>query len=293
MQLDAIMSVLNTVKTIPQTKLAQKVLNAIQFSNIDIKNTFFKSAPSEDFLSYNFNASQAPLNEIAVKYLTFVISLSTARAFETTVCNISYEIIKDWFVSNGATLGLWMMIDYILNDKNLAQILTDQEASLSVLVNNGKNPCFVNGFLVECDTGGSNLPAKLFLNLINVLEPDGNALRTVLPTWQAHEQWSILEDYNTLNWFETVEPMFAQNTDAFNKVKSSIDQAIATISGPYQYTRIEIINPPMLLPGVNSMAVNRTLNHYEYGESLLNWLNSSEGPKKYQMRNGNVPNNFE
>jgi hypothetical protein len=38
---------------------------------------------------------------------------------------------------------------------------------------------------------------------------------------------------------------------------------------------------------------NVTHEHYEYGEAVLNWLNSPGGPQQYQMRSVNSPQNFE
>lgn len=290
MSIDEIMPVLKDIKAIPQTQIAKKVLNAIRFSNGEIKNIFFGAIPSDIFLSFNYQYSQNALNEIAVKYISYIISLSTFRSFGSSVCNISYANIKNWFSGNGPTLGLWMMMDYVLNDKGLASIVANKAESLSALVKDGSDPTFVNGFLVECDTNGSNLPAKLFLNLFNVLDPSGNSLSAVLPTWQKHPRWTLIKDYNSLNWFETVEPMFAMNTDAFNAVKSSVDQATANRTGPYRYTSREVID---CTSSGAPIVGNVTRERYEYGESVLNWLNSSGGPKQYQMRSGNTPDVYE
>lgn len=290
MQFEEIMSILKTVKNVPVSQLTEKILNAIMFCNENAKNVFFNSIPSAVFLNYNYKAGQDALNEIAVKYLAFVISLSTTRSFNTTVCNISYSTVKQWFLNNGATLGLLMMIDHMLNDKGLAPIMTNTKESLTVLVDKGKDPVLVNGFLVECDTVGTNIPAKLFLNLFNALDPSGNSLRTVLPTWQANGRWSVVQDFNTLNWFETVEPMFKQDTDAFNRVKGAVDGAIARRTGPYRYTSREVIDCG---PTGAPIMGNVTRERYIYGEAVLNWLNSSGGPKQYQMRSGRTPDNFE
>jgi len=290
MRLDQIMPVLKKVNSVPQTQLKKNIVNAIQFSNSDIKNVFFPTALPDVYLNYNSSVAQNSLNELAIKYLTYIISKDTTRSFNSTVCNISIGTIQEWFADNGTSIGLWMMIDYLLYNLNLSPILSSVDESLTELVNNGKEASFVNGFLVECDTAGSFIPAKMFLNLINVLDNTGNSIKLVLPTWQAQIRWPQVQDYNTVNWLSTVVAQFGQDGDAFTTVKEGVDRSISAKTGPYSYTTRECIDTgPTGAPIIG----NVTHKRYEYGEGVWNWINSCKGPSVYSMKSGNSPDNFE
>ncbi|WP_438447020.1 hypothetical protein [Gorillibacterium sp. sgz5001074] len=290
MQIAEIMSIVKTVTTIPQTQLQRRILNAIQCTNGGVRSTFFPSVAPVNPLTYQAPQGQARFNDLAVQYMAFVLSLSTARSFHTTVRNVGYGTIQTWFGANGTTLGLWMMLDVLLQDHGLARMLDNHDESLQALLQSGKDSVFVSGFLVECDTEGSYLPAKLFLHLYNVLDPSGQALQAVLPVWQNETRWTVIQNYAAENWFETVTPLFAQDTDAFNTVKGAVDHAISIRTGPYSYTRREVIDStPTGMPIYGNVSHER----YEYGETVLNWLNLPDGPLRYGMRSGNMPDNYE
>lgn len=290
MQLDDMMSCLKKYKSVPDSKLRQRMVNAVQHADGNIKTALFNAVPASTYLTYNAQQGQAALKEFAVKYAAFVVSQNTARSFHASVCNVSYSTIQQWFSSNGATVGLWMTIDCLVEEKELSNLQASKNQILSSMVEKGKDPVFINGFLVECDTGGSSIPAKLFLNLISWLDTSGQSLQSVLPAWKSSERWSNVQDYDTFNWFAGVAALFAQETDAYNTVKTAVDQAIGVRTGPYSYTRREVV-----ATGVNGIPLYSDVTHerYEYGEALLNWLNLSDGPSQYQMRSGSSPNNFE
>lgn len=289
MRIGDISSSLLSVTSVPQAELSQMLLNAVQCSNASIKTTFFSQLPSSDYPSGPI-LQQAALQEFAVKYLTYVISICTTRSFDSTVCNISYQNIQEWFQDYGSTVGLGMMFDYVFGHTNSPSPLTDSAKSLAVMVKRGKDLTFINGFAIQCNTAGSYIPAKLFLNLFHLLDPGGQAIQNVLPAWQASECWSLVQDYRDTNWLETAAQLFVQDTDAFNTVKNAVDQAIAIRTGPYPY-KVEV---PVVM-GMAGPPVSSEIDseRYEYGESVVNWLNGPDGPAKYGMRSKRLPNNFE
>lgn len=290
MTFEEIISILKAVKTIPQEKLVKNLSNAMQFSNLDIKNIFFANLSSIDYLIYNLDKAREIFIELSTKYVSYVMSFCTFKYFNLTINNISFEIIRGFLNNHGSSLGLWMMMDYLFYQKDLFPILEDVPASLSILVENGKEKVFVNGFLLECDTAGSYLPAKLYLNLVDLLDSSATAINSILPVWQESPRWNLVQNYKDNNWLETVAPFLSQGNETFDSFKNAINNAISVKKGPYSYTNREVIDcTPTGAPIIGKV----TRQRYEYGKDVLNWLNSSNGPSKYGLRSGKSPDIYE
>lgn len=284
------MGILKEIKTIPLDFFNRCIQNSIKFSDSSIKNVFFSKDCIQQFSVYNSDKNMQYFKELSNKYVSFVISKCTNKDFNKTIQNVDYEIIYQWFEENGNRLGENLFVDYMLYEKQLRKFQANAKEVIESMVTNGMNDSFVNGFLVECDTAGTNIPAKAFLIFLNVLDPSGNSVNKILPVWKKNVRWKVIADFQQVHWLESVNFYFKQDSNNFSEIKSSVDNCINSKTGPYSYTSREVIDcGPTGAPIVG----NVTRYRYEYGEDVLNWLNSNDGPKKYNLRSNSNPDNFQ
>lgn len=289
MKIQEIMAVLKNLTSIPATQTSDKLKKAIKFCSSDIKSVFFNNDSSSDFLRYNKDSAQDPLNELAVKYVTWMISLCDTRNFNKTVTGISIDKINDWFNSNGNTVGLWYMLDYLLYDMNLSGILDNPQESLNELVSNGTDDIFINGFMSECHEVQSYIPAKMYLHLLNMLDNSGDSTKTVIAKWSTHGSWNTIQDYDSYNWFYSVNNAFCQNSSIYDEIKSSVFNAL-NVRTDHKFNKREVIDTTITgAPIVGNVPYCR----HTYGEKAWNWIQSGSGPSRYSMKSNEVPKNIE
>ena len=292
MKIDEMMGIIKSVHEVPAKELIQKLMNAIEGCNENVKRVFFCHESPAQYLQYHHDEAQGSLNELAVKYVTFLISMNTTRDFSKTVCNVSEASTDDWLRNNGATVGLWFMMDYLLYRLNLSAALDNQAESLSELVDNGTQTEFINGFMLECDKIGNYIPAILFLDLTDVLDPSGASSAAVTKVWMDHPKAKqvVEKDYKSFDWFSSFRDNFHQSGSVYANLKPLVDGALGAKYGPFKYKSREVIDcTPTGAPIMGYV----TRYRYEYGKDAWNWIQSADGPAKYSMRSGKCPQNTE
>ena len=282
---------INIVKTVvapPVDYLLQSLVLATKNADPDVHAAFFDdSAADAPYLTHGRADVDPSLREFAVKYLSLVMATNSAYGFDAAIQNVNPDLIDNWFLRNGNTVGQNMFFDYMLQPERLGAYFQNPQATAAALAAEIGNEAFLNGLLVECDTIGSLFPARNSLLLLRELDQDGPHFKQVLQAWVTNKRWSDLEGYDTFSWLAPIAPSFKQDGPAYQQIHQIVSAA-CTASEQYAYTE-----PYMV--GNAHIGVHYEYNHFlrtTYGSKVAAWLGNTNGPTKYGLRSGAALSNI-
>lgn len=305
MDYNSIKAVVSQIEQQPIPYFSGQLFAAVQMANGGVHNTFFGGANTPVYKQLSGNALLKPkadatmgaLSNFSLYYVSFVLSTNTAYGFNSTVANINTGIIQQQIAAlSSSGTGDAMFMDYLLN-QGLSPAFADtasmQASAEAIATSLGTTKQF-DMLITELQhtTGNTSIfPAKVLLYLLNVLDSGGTHFQTVATAWKASQNWSLVADWNSINWFDTVYPDFAQNASQYNLVFQATSSAIQQCSAVTNY---KTYCPPCQ----GGMAGNCPSCHQEengttstYGTGVVNWLNSAGGPSSLGLRSGSGPNN--
>ncbi len=281
MNFDQFMNSVKAIKSPPETFLQARLLDAVTSADAGVHATFFAGQPVEPFLTTHEAADAQNLRQLAVEYLSFALSANTSLGFNATVQNISYGTIQSWFSINTNTVGQDIFTDYLMQPSVLGPFFTDGATNAKAIADEAASSDFLTGLLVECDTIGSSLPAKVLLLTLRLLDNDGPNFKRVLQAWVVNPRWSTdLEGFDRYPWLDAVEPSFRQGAPAFG----AVFQAVAVACGAQTIYSRDV-------PDMNGFGTLSTWVRTTYGAGVVQWVNSSGGPPAFGLASGKAPSN--
>ncbi|WP_066498715.1 hypothetical protein [Abyssisolibacter fermentans] len=269
MTFDDFMNTIKTIDKVPANFFTERIKNSILFSSNYAHQVFFHTLNEQIYCDYNKGQNQNKFIDLSVKYLSYVILNTNVYGFNKTIKAISYNRISDWFNANSKDVGHDLFIDYMMTELNMKQY--DSMNWVNTITEIIATDIFITDFLVECDTKGTNLPPKALLLFMKISDKKGKNLNKIIDVWSKNERWHNISNYNDINWFETISPLFSQNTNFFEYTKKYITDACNIETEPF--TREN--------PG----------NKIIYGKNVIEWIDSEHGSKGYGLRSGKHPDN--
>lgn len=273
------MTVVKSVTKPPDTYFQTKLSNAIMFADAGVHATFFSSQPAAPYVTLNKNQLDPVLQELSVKYMSFLISKDVSYGFNNTIQGANQVLIDNWFLKHSNNVGQNMFVDYMMQPNLLGPFFQNPAQMPATIASNTASNNFLTSLLVECDTIGSTLPAKILLLMLKLLDNDGPNFKKVLQAWVVNDRWSELEGYDTYDWLQTSQPDFKQGGPNFNAL-FGFAQKSSTIA-----------DPPIRHQVIATAWTTDTYIKTVYGSKLMEWLNNPAGPTKYQLRSGGQPKN--
>jgi len=284
-EFDKFIDAVKQVRSVPTDYLLGRLSAAVQ-SGSGVHATFFASQPATPAPSPNAAADQPALDQLSVLYLSYVLGRFTGFGFAGTVHNAEWPNVQSWFTQYSSTVGQDMMIDYLKQDAVLGGFFNDGPATAAEIADHAASNDFLTGLLVECDTLGTDLPPKVFLLALRLMDDDGPSYKRVLQAWVVNDRWSKdLEGFDRYPWLDGLEPQFNQGGPTYNAVYQAVSAACSA-STSYHH-----MMPGVWVQGALTMTPPRDFIHTTYGPAVQQWLNSASGPAVYGLRSASPPQN--
>jgi len=306
MDYNSIQAVVTPIVSQPTPYFSAQLLVAAQVANGGVKNTFFgsvnasvyKQLASNSMLQSRAAGTNGPLSNFALYYTSYVMSTNSLYGFNSTIQNTNFASVQTQIKNlSSAGTGDAMFLDYLLT-QGLTPAFADQSSMQNSAVAIAQNLGSANAFnmlitqLQHSSSSTSIFPAKVFLYLLNILDNGGNNFKQVIDAWQTSKNnWSLVADWNQINWFDTLDVDFNQNASSYNVVNQAVSNAInqaSTVTNYKTYCPPCMGGPAPICPRCEQEENGTTST---YGIGVVNWLNSSTGPSALGLRSGNGPNN--
>lgn len=148
---------------------------------------------------------------------------------------------------------------------------------------------FINGFFLECHETGSYIPCYILLILFKYLDNGGKKYENVCNIWNENEYWKKINNYESYPWLDSIKELFAEGTELYTEFKITVSNA-CNEKQVSTYTQKEVID---ITSSGAPIVGNRKYERVEYGHKVVVWLNSLEGPRKYNLRSDKEANNMQ
>lgn len=269
--------IMNRIKEINDSKQISgyfegEFLRIIRNVDIDLYNTFFTDQPRD--CNFDFYNGYIPnLKELAVKFVSYIISQIPEHGFNSAV-TMNLPMLQQWYSNNERDLGLVMYKKFLLEVKDFGEYFNNSEQWSQIIEETMTSNEFVTGTEVQYLSQNVNL-LYLLLFTLKLLDNGGQRFTRVV---NFYRQWmptsyavSRIHEYQ---WFY----VFKQQGEVY-RMSQYFYGYVSTL-----LTSLETKNT-MDFSG-NISGVSNT-----YGEKALEWLNSDNGPRLYNIRSQQNPSN--
>ncbi|PZF72648.1 hypothetical protein [Taibaiella soli] len=284
------MSVINGVTAPPNDHFRSTLQNIIQAGDSGVKTSFFNSVPESAYVTASKTVYGTAFSEFSVKYISFVLSTISSWSFNATVSSASSGQMVQWLDTNGKTIGANLVVDYLNKPDKLAPFFADTKTAADIILAGAASETFFTGFVLQCQTAGSSLPVYVFLQVFGSMTNGDARFRRLTAEWSKSNRWSEFERFGEYKWFDGIKPSFAQNGTIFNVINEPLVQACNVASDTY-FTKIKHYPSQGGSGGSRGSSYEEHWKRTVYGVSVSNWLNSANGPSKYNIKTSSGPNN--
>ena len=135
-------------------------------------------------------------------------------------------------------------------------------------------PPFILGFDTECRSMGNQLPIYALIDFIDHLDQSGDTSNEIITFWSTLDSdIPTRKSFRDFNWIDGTSTDFHIDGIIYNEIKPYVMIAINEVDSKTKGTWF----------GVKTT--------YTYGKKLCEWINSTNGPKKYNLRSNNTIKN--
>ena len=283
MDFDRFISQIKQIRSVPTGFLLDRLTAALHSADAGVHSTFFAGQAPATYLSHNAAADQPALAELSVRYASYALEAVPNWGFGQTIGTDAWPGIQNWFTTSSTTIGLDMMTDYLAQDSVVGDAFADPAGSASAIADRIADDDFLTGLVAECSTFGSDLPVKLTLLVLRILDNGGANFQRVAAVWSAHDEWHPhVEGYDHIGWLDALPPDLVRGGPTYNDTYQTVATCCAAQT-QYHYTNTTVMG-------------NGAIVHYDalrttYGLAVGQWLDSGAGPKAYGLRSGSQLNN--
>ena len=254
-------------------KMKDELLKVIRTADDGVYDTFFSGYAKE-----LYNSHRDKLAELSVKYTAFALSFVNNYGFNSTV-TISYDTISEWFKNNNE-IGSFLF-RRILCAMGLEEYCNNGDIWKQI-IETLTTETFIIGFDVEV-LSSSQWSLSMLLGAVQAF--DKNSANSVITAWKALKE--VPFDFGAVEkilWFCSFYEFdcFSSllNNDLTNAVNQCRKEEYKVEKGVYA-------------PPGDVYKTYDTYHRFHYGESVLNWIKSDVGPKKYGIPTNTSVNNIE
>ncbi|AXN34599.1 hypothetical protein [Vibrio coralliilyticus] len=212
-------------------------------------------------------------SKLSVKYHSFILFNMNNTYIQPAINQMSFNAdILPWFHEEGIDVGKHLIVDHIYNLMDAKGFNT--ELLLSEVVEKCKTPPFKFGFDAECDAIGNQLPMHALIDFIDYLDPSGDTGDDIVEYWsKIGNRIPSRKEFITFNWIEGTDTDFVIDSIVYKDLKPYVSNAI---------------NKSTMKSKGTWFGVKTT---YTYGEKVCRWVDSDNGPEKYNLRSKKSINN--
>lgn len=271
---------------IPTDYFQEVLLNGTFYADPDVNAAFLKGQTG-NYITYGKSQINDIIRELAVKYPSYVMStLADTATFniKSTIKDINFDTVDNWFLKNSNSIGEIILMDYLYVVKQLKDYIDAGPGWASQVADKVATDAFFQGINIQESTDGSFSVNKALLTVIKIIDDNGDNFQKVWQEWATSKLGMGQEQDMNVDWLSTTEANFQQGQSAYQQWASLISNASEVQEPPYQYSKL----------GVN--AYNKYGSYYNhlvmtYGKRLQVWLDSTDGPRKFDLRSGNSVQN--
>ena len=179
-------------------------------------------------------------------------------------------------------VGELYLIDYL--KQILGPFFKDADHWLPIITKEVTTENFLEGFFDETQSGLGSFPVIILLHAIQALDKPGGAyFKQVLRSFEASKHSLLISGWRSYDWFQPMSS-FEKSNSSYNELNKSITAAISK-QYSHEFPGGQICNANMGCTIIHS-------TRFSYGDGVLSWLNSKDGPAKYGLRSSVYPNNI-
>lgn len=277
---EEILQLAQEINTLPTTQINQIVSESIKHAgngvaayifNTDVKNAKWGETDCSSFR-----------DELAVKLISYTVTKVSAHGFNETIDKDAAE--KSWKQQmdgkTGTDASHCVLLEYLIRHCKFERYLSEKSFWAETLLKVLTDKQFINGVIVEeLIASGTSLLVTMpytFLYFLNE-ESYKKAMAFLINYVKDKDLVSPTEDFISRNYFISIVP-FYEGGIFINDIRNACMK-----------TDTKHVQPrPSIMSDVSPDGWTETT----YGRAIHTWLDSKDGPKKFNLRTSHKPDNF-